>query len=640
MHQIGNESASLAFNGFSYSAKLPGFSLDSCQAKLYGGGFERPLPWSPCGTAGRESMEFRCSNELGDWRLAFHIRNFKAGLSGIEISFDGVLKAPLADLKLTLLSMPSFECSHVLSQGARMGGCKSISLPTSGKTKVEGHHQLMISKSGRHLQLSFPLRQPQPALFTMDVEGAALRSFEAAAIVSNFGGLDVKAPPLRLVASSDGFSLMEDWADENSELRRDFRSSVQPGWNSWDYYRWTITEEEVLKNAEFIARDPVLSKKVKRIIVDDGWQYCYGEWEANSLFPSGMASLAKELSKMGFEPGLWFAPTIVEPHCRIAQTGYEMLAMGDSGQPCLAFECMRRYGFVLDPTQEKVRRHLGKLFARYADMGYKYFKLDFMGATLKAKRFADASVPRSEIARLIVEPIAEAVKGKSLILGCNYHFDGGNKFVDSVRSGADIHATWSGLTHNVTSVAARFWANKRLWINDPDFALCRGLDTSDDPELTKLLPCLVFVPPEAKTLERGWLEPLVDLRRPQLEMLLSIVLAAGGAVNLSDKMPRLNASGLDLARRAVSAESGEAARPLDLFENERPSIWLQKLSKGWRALLLNWSDEPAEMSFDLKAHEISVESATDFWRDTSVPMKDGTIVAKLEPRSCLLVSLE
>ena len=140
----------------------------------------------------------------------------------------------------------------------------------------------------------------------------------------------------------------------------------------------TITEQEVLENARFIARDPVLSRYVKRIIVDDGWQYCYGEWEANSLFPSGMESLAGELSSMGFEPGLWIAPSIVEPHARIAQIDSGMLGCGDNGLPCLCYECMRRVGFVLDPTQEKVRKFLFDLFSRYSAMGYRHFKLDFL----------------------------------------------------------------------------------------------------------------------------------------------------------------------------------------------------------------------------------------------------------------------
>ncbi|MEI8245112.1 MAG: alpha-galactosidase, partial [Lentisphaerota bacterium] len=374
----------------------------------------------------------------------------------------------------------------------------------------------------------------------------------------------------------------------------------------------------------------------KRIIVDDGWQYCYGEWEANHLFPNGMEYLAKEIKKMGFVPGLWFAPTIVEPHARIAQMDYDMLAMGESGKPCLSFQCMKRHGFVLDPTVPKVRKHLFDMFKRYADMGYGYFKLDFLGSTLGARKFADASVPRSQIVRKIVEPVYEAVNGKARILGCNYNFEAGNKVVDAVRIGSDIHATWKGICHNVTSVAARFWSNKRLWINDPDFALCRSLDTASDPDMTRLLCCLVYITPEMT--DSGYCEfPLVDeVSRPQAELLLSIVLAAAGAVNLSDNMPRLNERGLELARRVVGADSGDAAIPVDLFCSDKPSYWFQKVKDYHRVLLINWNDEPGAYSFDLNPYGVKADSAVNFWNDQIVKINDGIISVELQPRSCLL----
>ena len=84
---------------------------------------------------------------------------------------------------------------------------------------------------------------------------------------------------------------------------------------------------------------------------------------------------------------------------------------------------------------------------------------------------------------------------------------------------------------------------------------------------------MVFEDPDGKNPDSWYFNhALVDdeIRRPQMEVLLSIALAAGGAVNLSDRMSRLNESGLDLARRTVAAESGEAAIPLDLFASEIP----------------------------------------------------------------------
>jgi len=615
---------------------LPGFPVLNCVAAVKAGdvvptGFN----WSVSKESG-VSICFAGENELGKWLLEFTGAENISGIKGISIKISGELHQSLPDIEVTVLKIASLNADHILTQGIRMGGCASIKLP--GNISFSSHYQTMISAGSSILQIGYPLMQLQPGKVHGKVHEHELQDIHVSYKISHFGINKIELDPVTLFVAQDGFKLMYDWADANIEVKKDFTDMIAPGWNSWDYYRWTITEEEVLKNAEFIARDPVLSKHVKRIIIDDGWQYCFGEWEANHHFPNGMAYLAKEIKKMGFAPGLWFAPTIVEPHARIAQMDYDMLAMGESGKPCLAFECMRRYGFVLDPTVSKSRKYIFDLFKRYADMGYEYFKLDFLGSTLGARKFADASVPRSQIIRKIVEPVYEAVNGKARILGCNYHFEAGNKFVDAVRIGSDIRASWKGICHNVTSVAARFWANKRLWINDPDFALCRGLDTANDPDMTRLLCCLVFITPEMMTAPGFCEDPLVDeVSRPQAELLLSIVLAAGGAINLSDNMPRLNERGLELARRVVSADSGDAAIPVDLFCSDKPSYWFQKVKNYHRVLLINWNDEPGTYSLDLKQYGIKTGSAVNFWNDEIIPLNDGFISVELQPRSCLLV---
>ena len=617
-----------------FSIALPGFSILNCTAEVRAGDvIPAEFNWKVC----KESDNSVClagENELGCWQLEFAASRNLSGINGISIEMSGELHQQIPDVEVTAVKIQTLHADHLLTQGLRMGGCEAIRLPASGR--FSSHYQTMITTGKHTLQIGTPLIQRQPGTVYGKTSGHELCDIHAAHRITHYGLKTLELDPFTLFSSENGFELMTDWADANIEVKKDFTDMTAPGWNSWDYYRWTITEEEVLKNAEFIARDPVLSKHVKRIIVDDGWQYCYGEWDANPLFPSGMKFLAEELKKMGFVPGLWFAPTIVEPHARIAQMDYDMLAMGESGKPCMAFNCMKRNGFVLDPTQPKVRKYIFDLFKRYTDMGYEYFKLDFLGSTLNARKFADASIPRSQIIRKIVDPVYEAVNGRARILGCNYHFEAGNKVVDAVRIGSDIHATWKGICHNVTSVAARFWSNKRLWINDPDFALCRSLDTANDPDMTRLLCTLVYITPEMT--DAGMYDFLLvdEVSRPQAELLLRIVLAAAGAVNLSDNMPRLNESGLDLARRVVSADSGDAAIPVDLFCSDKPSYWFQKVKDYHRVLMINWTDEPGNYSFDLKPYGVKADSAVNFWNDLTIPVKDGVIRMELQPRSCLL----
>ncbi len=605
------------------------FSLDPCSVRILYDGVAAPVTWtlSPDGT------ELRGTELNASWTLQFCPGDDRDML----LKFSGHLHHKVRHLRIEILSLPQLTADHVLALGMSMGGTISRSLPIAEKTVFNGFYQTMITRNGKTLQIAFPLLEKQIMKTSGVLHENRIEDFSVGADLDHYDGTEIVLDPVQLKVSADGHRLMLDWAEK--QPKPETIIPPVPGWNSWDYYRWTITEKEVLENAEFIMRDPVLSKHVKRIIVDDGWQYCYGEWEANPFFPSGMESLAKELTKMGFEPGLWFAPSLVEPQAIAAQVETELLALGENGQPCLCFSCMQRNGFVYDPTQEKVQKRLYDLFDRYSGMGYRHFKLDFLATTLKARSFADRTVPKSKIIEKLLAPIRAATKGRSLILGCNYPYFTGPSLVDSVRIGGDIHATWRGITENVTSIAARFWGNKRLWVNDPDFALCRGFDTANDPDMLKLLPIMVFnMPDDTEPGDRNL--PIVDIRRPQAEILLSLVLMAGGSVNLSDKMSRLNPSGLDLARRVVSAESGEAAIPLDLFQNRRPGTWIQKLSTGHRILLINWSDSETEKSFDLSAAGLSAASVRDFWSDRTIAVRNNRIEVLLPPRSCLLGVLD
>ena len=410
-------------------------------------------------------------------------------------------------------------------------------------------------------------------------------------------------------------------------------AAFEPIYSSWYSYHQEVFDKE-------LEAECALAKEfgMKGIIVDDGWQYCYGEWDANSWFPSGMEHLAKELTKMGFEPGLWFAPAIAEPHSRIAQLDYDMLAGSVGGQPCLAYECMRRVGFILDPTVRKTEKFLEDTFRRYADMGYKYFKLDFLCSMFNAPRFSDPNIKRDELIPRLLAPVWRGINGRSVLLGCNYPYTAGNSMVEAVRIGADIHARWDNLTHNLPAVASHFWANKKLWLNDPDFALCRSAETSNDPDLNRLNPMWPFVTPDQTyNPERNFEQ--ATMNRSELEILLSLVLAAAGAVNLSDKMTLLNEQGLFLARKVVSAESGEAARPLDLFSAARPARFLQKLKSGWRVLLVNWGETAEQVSFDLAAHGVRAASATDFWAEKPVSISSGRLEFELAPHSCKLIEL-
>ena len=242
------------------------FRLEHCRAKISVDRVEEQVSWTPAA-----SGELSGTSRSGSWSFS---ASEQAGR--IELRLNGTLNAPADLVEVTVLEIPELAADHLLAEGLRMGGCEAVKLPCRREKEFESFYHCMITRDGKTLMLSMPLRQRQPGSFRGRFEGERLGGVRARYELLCYSGRKVELDPVTIEAG-DGFALLENWTGGNIECPRDFSTPPEAGWNSWDYYRWTITEEEVLKNAEFIARDPVLSKHVKRIIIDDGWQYCYGE---------------------------------------------------------------------------------------------------------------------------------------------------------------------------------------------------------------------------------------------------------------------------------------------------------------------------------------------------------------------------
>lgn len=617
-----------------YSLECGVFHLEDLSPVLYLDGKKIPFGQWKILRSGNRSLTAEASGKAGKWLLKCTID----AQDTLTLAMSGHLKAPCKQIAVWYFENTTLNAVHLAVQGENCA-----LLPLTGKNihcaEYTGGTQWIVSHKGKQLRISCPLTGEHTELFKTRTAHGKLENFSAGFEIRRFASKQIRLKPLSF-RCGNGFELMAAYGGENCTEKHDFSTILSPGWNSWDYYRWTVTEDEVLENAEFIAHDPVLSKYIKRIVIDDGWQCAYGEWEANSKFPNGMRSLADKLKKLGFQPGLWIAPLLAEPQSRIAQMEPDMLGKAENGQGTLCFECMKRHAFVLDPTVPKTRDFLSGLFDRYASAGYEFFKIDFLFAVEKVPRFAAPAAGRGRMMDLTLGPIREALSGRAQILGCGYPFNGGDRFVDSVRVGGDIHARWENIKVNTPSIALRSWANRKLWVNDPDFALCRSFDTANDPALNQMRCCLVYVKPEETDPDFwGGEYKLVDIHRPQAELLLSIVICSGGAINLSDKMTRLNESGIDLARRTVSAELGDTAVALDLFESALPSYWIQKTPSGHRVLLVNWEDSPAVRRLDLGALGIPSRSCMNFWNDRLVHVRNGILEEELPPRSCLFATV-
>src|SRR5918911_1841593 len=86
------------------------------------------------------------------------------------------------------------------------------------------------------------------------------------------------------------------------------------GWCSWYFYYQEINEDEVKRNARWIA-EHLKDCGALYVQIDDGWQgtgHGLGEnrdWTTiDKRFPGGMDGLARYIKSLGLSPGIWLAP--------------------------------------------------------------------------------------------------------------------------------------------------------------------------------------------------------------------------------------------------------------------------------------------------------------------------------------------
>jgi alpha-galactosidase len=415
-------------------------------------------------------------------------------------------------------------------------------------------------------------------------------------------------------------------------------------WNSWDYYHSSISHENVIENARAIAADPVLKENIDCVVMDMGWEVRFGEWTADPNFPDGMEATAKAIRDLGFEAGLWFAPVILDPECNFVQDDYDWVGKNRFGFPDRTYECCGLFGYILDVTRPEGEEYLFNLFRHYKEIGYTYFKLDFLRYAMYVHRYADASMTNVDVMRKSLKIIRDAVGDDAYILGCNLPFEVGPGYCDGCRVSGDVSIFWDSVKRNAHSICCTSFWNGRWWANDPDFLVVRGRDTYTG----KRLPYNLWWFPRDDEMADN--KELVDIyaKRHNLDSTLaleearthaSMELLNGGAFVLADPVMYLNEAGKEIIRKVLSAKAAPG-RPVDIFaDNGLSRVWVQKLDDRLRIGLFNWNDtdETVELADEIGGFNIAGKSMADFW--TGEGISSGGRTFKLQPHTCRVLEV-
>lgn len=387
---------------------------------------------------------------------------------------------------------------------------------------------------------------------------------------------------LLVVPGENPLALLETWAERlGAAIGARIRDKAPTGWCSWYYFYGENSAADVLDN---VARVDEEALPLEYVLVDDGYQTAIGDWlSLDEAKFTDMKALAQAIKEAGHRPGIWTAPFGAEAGSQTYADHPDWILRDGKGEPIVAWRHMEvRDAYALDLSHPEVREWLSEVFRTMRDWGYELFKVDFLfaGALLGCRH--DPQMTRAQALRAGLETIREALGKEAFLLGCGAPLGPCVGMVDGMRVGADVAINWHPLWRDLSmfstenalrDAVARYFMHGRLWLNDSDCALVR---TRHDQS---------------------------DLVLNEMRTLVTLIGLSGGLVLSGDNLLSIRQGRLKYLRQ-ILPPYGQAATPLDLFDNEMPQHLILPIERDWGhwwvVALINWRDHTTSTTVALE----------------------------------------
>lgn len=255
------------------------------------------------------------------------------------------------------------------------------------------------------------------------------------------------------------------------------------GWTSWYNHYTKISEEITLTNLDVFAQKRL---PIQFFQIDDGYQKAVGDWlSVNEKFPRGMAYLANEIHRHGYEAGLWLAPFVCEKKSRLFEEHPDWLLQDSTGKLVHAGYNPTWSGnfYALDFYHPGVQEYLRQVFATVlTTWGFDLVKLDFLYAVALQPR---KTKTRGQIMCEALQFLRDMISPKK-ILGCGVPLGPAFGKMDYCRIGSDVSLAWEdkklSLLHyrervstinSLLNTIHRRHLQGRVFGNDPDVFILR-----------------------------------------------------------------------------------------------------------------------------------------------------------------------
>ena len=263
-----------------------------------------------------------------------------------------------------------------------------------------------------------------------------------------------------------------------------FQSAFKPleakklfGYTSWYNYYQDINEEIILRDLA------ALDSRFELFQIDDGYEAFVGDWLEvdKEKFPHGLKPIVEKAHGRGYKAGIWLAPFVVETKSRIYKEHSDWIKRDENGE--LA-KCGSNWSgfYCLDLSKKEVLDYIRKCLETYMEMGFDFFKLDFLYAVTVAPIEGKT---RAEMSQFAYSFLREVLKDK-LILGCGANLFSSQGNFDYLRIGPDVSLKFDDLWYmkfmhreristkvTLQNTIYRHLFDGVLFHNDPDVFLLR-----------------------------------------------------------------------------------------------------------------------------------------------------------------------
>lgn len=425
-----------------------------------------------------------------------------------------------------------------------------------------------------------------------------------------------------------------------------FAKTPPMGWNSYDYYDTTVTEDDVKANAEYMAKH---LKKYgwEYIVVDIQWyahnpgtmrdefQYIpfstleideYSRLQPDPLrFPSsingaGFAPLSKYIHNLGLKFGIHIMRgiprTAAHNHSKIKNCNFTANVIADPSSICKWNPDM--YG-VLNCAEGQA--YYDSLIELYASWGVDFIKCDDICNTnlyIENKYSARHEIEMlSKAIEKCKRPIVLSLSPGPALIDKAWHYE---KYANMWRITDDFWDNWNLLKD--------MFSRCELWQNH----VSKGCYPDCD-----MLPL--------GTLGKGFgKERVTNFTKDEQQTMMTLWCLFGSPLMLGAEMTKLDSFTLSLiTNKKILNLLTPHCKPKQFYLDDKKSIWMctNYVDNSKYIALFNLSDEISTISITLEELEIysDIIRLTNLWDNSSLLSKDEFISKELNPHASVIYEI-